>query len=179
MRGESRPRRGPGPRACDVGRSWRSARSAASVLGHLELDEEGVRWCRPDQSPGFDVPWKDLERATVDARNFTVVLRRRDGGALLLGVLGGYGAPSGFVSRRRTGGPTRCGRATPQEARGPPPRDAVASAPAVGRPAGLRAGGTSSGSAEVPGESKQAPFTQAPPSHSASPVHDWRMHPWK
>ena len=80
-----------------VGSIWRNARRAASALGCLEFDQQGVRWNRADASLGFTALWTDIERATVDSSNATVVLFRCDAAPIIIGVLSQHGVPSGFV----------------------------------------------------------------------------------
>ncbi len=80
----------------------RGTRRSAASLGHVEVDDAGVRWQRPDGSIGFNVLWVDVSSATVDARNFTIVLFRRDGGpASIVGALSQHGVPSGAVVLER------------------------------------------------------------------------------
>jgi hypothetical protein len=76
---------------------------AAAALGQLEVDDLGARWVRPDSTFGFDLRWADVERATFDDRNSTVVLFRREGGSAILGVLGQHGVPAGNVVIERFG----------------------------------------------------------------------------
>lgn len=84
-----------------VWRLWRSARAAALTLGYIEVDDEGVRWHRGDEAPGFEVRWNDVERATVDARNSIVVLFPRGASPVVVGVLSQHGVPSGAVVPER------------------------------------------------------------------------------
>jgi hypothetical protein len=79
------------------------ARRDARSLGHIELDDRGVRWRQRDGSLGFDVDWKDVALATTDASNFTVLLRLLDGSPVLLGVLSEQHVPSGQVVLERFG----------------------------------------------------------------------------
>jgi hypothetical protein len=74
---------------------------AAAELGFLELDDRGLRWERPDATLGFSAAWSEFSRASVDARNFAVVLFRPDGAPQLLGVLSENGGLSGFVILER------------------------------------------------------------------------------
>lgn len=82
---------------------WRRVRRAASAVGQVEVNAEGVTWTRQDASIGFTETWTDIERATVDARNSMVILFRPDNGPLLIGVLSEHGVPSGFVVLERFG----------------------------------------------------------------------------
>jgi hypothetical protein len=87
--------------ALTLGRMWRTAGRAAAALGRLELDDTAVRWRQVDGSLGFDVAWTEVARATVDARNDTVLLFKHDGGAIPLGVLSSRWTPAGFVVLER------------------------------------------------------------------------------
>jgi hypothetical protein len=86
-----------------IGRLYHTARRTAATLGHVELDEGGVRWRWRDGSLGFDVPWAAVERAAFDHRNGIAVLYQREGGPILVGVLSDNGMPDGFVVPERFG----------------------------------------------------------------------------
>jgi hypothetical protein len=82
---------------------WRQRRHVAASLGLIEIDDDGVRWQRPDGTMGFNVPWREVSRATVDSPNFTVVLLQRDSSPVLIGAISQYGVPSGTVILQRFG----------------------------------------------------------------------------
>lgn len=86
-----------------VGGGYRTARRTAATLGHVELDDRGLRWRWGDGSRGFDAPWAAIDRAAFDARNCVAVLYRREGGPLLVGVLSEHGVPAGTVVPERFG----------------------------------------------------------------------------
>lgn len=86
-----------------IRRRGSEARSTARSLGHIELDDQGVRWWQQDGSLGFDVHWKDVALATIDASNFTILLRMLDGSPVLLGALSQQDSPSGEVVLERFG----------------------------------------------------------------------------
>lgn len=75
----------------------RNAKRAAAALGYVEIDTRGVRWCRSDAPPVFDAAWNDVERATVEPKNATLILHRREAPPLLIGVFTQNGIPSGYV----------------------------------------------------------------------------------
>lgn len=79
------------------------ARRDARSLGTIELDHQGVRWWRGDGSLGFDIRWNDVALATIDAANFTILLRTLDGSPVLLGALSPQEMPSGQVVLERFG----------------------------------------------------------------------------
>lgn len=83
-------------------RTLRNAQQWAASFGHIEVGDIGARWSRPDGTFGFDVPWSEVDRATFDLRNSTVLLFPSAGGTgAFLGALGQYGTPSGFVVLER------------------------------------------------------------------------------
>jgi hypothetical protein len=86
-----------------IRRRWLDARHDARSLGYIELDDQGVRWWQRDGSLGFDIHWKDVALATIDASNFTILLRMLDGSPVLLGALSQQDMPSGQVVLERFG----------------------------------------------------------------------------
>lgn len=80
-----------------VSNTLKNAKRAAAALGHVEIDARGIRWCRPEAAPVFDATWTEIERATVEPKNATLILHRLGAAPLVLGIFSPDGIPSGYV----------------------------------------------------------------------------------
>jgi hypothetical protein len=79
---------------------WRGQRRSvryAESLGHIELDDEALRWIRSDQTVVAEFEWSRVEQATVEFRTSTVVVvvRSEEPDAPLAATL--LGDPTGAI----------------------------------------------------------------------------------